>query len=207
MFENNFLEFCSHVHPSVPLFIYVPMISFFLYLALWVKDQQVALVAGLFVLGVLLWTLLEYIIHRWAFHYEPKSSLGKKFHFIIHGVHHDYPNDATRLVMPPGVSIPLAVVFGGSFMFLFRGYYPAVFAGFGAGYLGYDMIHYATHHFAMRGRIGAALKRYHLRHHYQDDHSAFGVSTPIWDYVFGTRRKEAAAERAAGPSLATISGD
>ncbi len=188
MFQNPFLEFCSHVHPSVPLIIYLPAIGFFLYLAVWVREQPVLAVAALFALGVLFWTLLEYIIHRWAFHYEPKTGIGKKLHFIIHGVHHDYPNDATRLVMPPGVSIPLAFAFGGVFWLIFGGWYPAVFAGFGSGYLAYDMIHYATHHFAMRGWIGAQLKRYHLRHHYQDDQAGYGVSSPIWDYVFGTRQ-------------------
>ena len=72
------------------------------------QEDAILAVAGLFLVGVLVWTLLEYIIHRYVFHYEPKSRLGKQFHFIVHGVHHDYPNDARRLVMPPSISLPLA---------------------------------------------------------------------------------------------------
>src|SRR6266571_957037 len=100
-------------------------------------------IAELFVLGLMIWTLLEYIIHRFAFHYEPKTRIGKQFHFIVHGVHHDYPNDAKRLVMPPAVSIPVAVVFYALFLFLFGRAAPAIWAGFIAGYVCYDSIHYA----------------------------------------------------------------
>ncbi|MEP6603026.1 MAG: sterol desaturase family protein [Spartobacteria bacterium] len=105
------------------------------------------------------------------------------------GVHHDYPNDASRLVMPPSVSVPLAVGFFGFFVLIFAGAAPAVWAGLICGYLAYDMIHYATHHFSMKNPLGAWLKQYHPRHHYKDDHSGYGVSTPIWDYVFRTTRK------------------
>jgi sterol desaturase/sphingolipid hydroxylase (fatty acid hydroxylase superfamily) len=189
MFENNFLEFCSHVHPSVPLIIYLPVIATMVYIAVWQREIAFGLVAGFFVLGVLVWTLLEYVIHRFAFHYEPRSNWGKRLHFMMHGVHHDYPNDASRLVMPPSVSIPLAVFFYGVFLIVFGHYTPAAFAGLVFGYLCYDMIHYATHHFTMKNRIAQGLKHYHLIHHYKDDHVGFGVSSPLWDFVFGTRRR------------------
>ena len=71
-----------------------------LYVALWRQGFPVIVVSGFFLLGVLLWTLLEYLIHRYIFHYEPKTGVGKRLHYIIHGVHHDYPNDGKRLVMP-----------------------------------------------------------------------------------------------------------
>src|SRR5437867_9480357 len=130
---------------------------------------SITYVLALFAFGILIWTLLEYIIHRCVFHYEPKSRWGKFLHFMLHGVHHDYPNDASRLVMPPSVSIPLALVFYGIFLVLFGRYASAPFAGLVFGYLCYDMIHYAMHHFPMNRGVWLWLKQYHLRHHYQDD--------------------------------------
>lgn len=189
MFENPFLEFCSHVHPATPVILYTPLIAFFIWSAFAQKHLSALAVAALFAAGILIWTLLEYIIHRWIFHYEPKTRWGKKFHFIVHGVHHDYPSDATRLVMPPSVSVPLALVFWAVFVLIFGRFAPALSAGFAFGYVCYDSIHYATHHFPMRNRLGLWLKQYHLRHHFKDDHAGFGVSTPLWDYVFGTTRK------------------
>src|SRR5437868_9064761 len=111
MFKSDFMEFFSHIHPATPLILYLPVVGYMLYAALWRNALPVLVVAGLFLVGVLCWTLFEYVVHRYVFHYEPKSRFGKQLHFIVHGVHHDYPNDATRLVMPPSISIPLAVVF------------------------------------------------------------------------------------------------
>jgi 4-hydroxysphinganine ceramide fatty acyl 2-hydroxylase len=189
MFESNFMEFFSHVHPATPVILYTPVIALMLYLSFAQKHLTLLAVIAFFVVGVLTWTLLEYVIHRYVFHYEPKTRLGKMLHFIMHGVHHDYPNDATRLVMPPIISIPLAVIFYLVFMVTLGRFAPAALAGFGVGYVCYDSIHYATHHFAMKRGIWRWLKLYHLRHHYQDDHAGYGVSSPLWDYIFKTTRK------------------
>ncbi len=189
MFESNFMEFFSHVHPATPVILYGPIIALMLYLAFVQKGLSFLAVLGFFVVGGLTWTLLEYIIHRYVFHYEPKTRVGKLLHFIIHGVHHDYPNDATRLVMPPIVSVPLAVVFYVVFILTLGRFAPAALAGFGFGYVCYDTIHYATHHFAMKRGVWRWLKQYHLRHHYHDDQGGYGVSSPLWDYVFKTTRK------------------
>jgi len=189
MFKSDFMEFFSHVHPATPLMIYGPAIIYALYVALWQREMSIPAVAGLFLLGVFFWTLIEYAIHRYAFHYEPSSKIGKQFHFIVHGVHHDYPNDGKRLVMPPVISIPLAVVFYGLFLLLFGKAAPAVWAGLAAGYVCYDSIHYAIHHFPMKAGLLNRLKQHHLRHHYHDDHSGYGVSSPFWDYVFRTNRR------------------
>jgi sterol desaturase/sphingolipid hydroxylase (fatty acid hydroxylase superfamily) len=189
MFESNFMEFFSHVHPATPVILYGPIIALMLYLAFVQKGLSFLMVLGFFVIGVLTWTLLEYVIHRYVFHYEPKTRVGKLLHFIMHGVHHDYPNDATRLVMPPIISVPLAVVFYVVFILTLGRFAPAALAGFGFGYVCYDTIHYATHHFAMKRGVWRWLKQYHLRHHYQDDQAGYGVSSPLWDYVFRTTRK------------------
>jgi 4-hydroxysphinganine ceramide fatty acyl 2-hydroxylase len=189
MFESNFMEFFSRVHPVTPLVIYLPVIGYMLYVSLWQRRLSFVAVMGLFLLGVLLWTLTEYLIHRYIFHYEPKSRWGKQLHFVVHGVHHDYPNDGRRLVMPPVISIPLAFVFFGSFLLIFGSVAPAVFAGLVFGYVCYDMLHYATHHLPMKRGLWLWLKQYHLRHHFKDDHVGYGISSPLWDYVFRTTRK------------------
>jgi len=189
MFKSDFIEFFSHVHPATPIVLYGPAIICMLYIAIWQHGLSILAVSGLFLLGVFVWTLLEYVIHRYAFHYEPTGRIGRQFHFIVHGVHHDYPNDAKRLVMPPVVSIPLALVFYGLFFLLFGGSAPAVWAGLVAGYVCYDSIHYAIHHFPMKSGMWNRLKQHHLRHHFHDDHAGYGVSSPLWDYIFGTNRK------------------
>jgi sterol desaturase/sphingolipid hydroxylase (fatty acid hydroxylase superfamily) len=107
---------------------------------------------------------------------------------MIHGVHHDHPNDPLRLVMPPSASVPLATAFCLVFWaVLGSDSAPAFSAGFLAGYLAYDMIHYHVHHHRPRTRVGRSLRELHMRHHFQDDEAGFGVSAPYWDRVFGTR--------------------
>jgi len=188
LFTNRFLEFFTHVHFSVPLLVYIPVVTYFLFKG-GVNPQLTATqVAGVAVGGFLAWTLTEYLLHRFVFHYEPRTVLGKRLHFLMHGVHHDYPNDSLRLVMPPVISLPLALLFYGLFYAaLGETFLPPFFAGFIIGYICYDMIHYATHHASMKATpFGLWLKQHHMRHHYQTDDLYYGVSTPLWDYVFGT---------------------
>ena len=187
LFQSGFLELFTHMHWSTPLIVFVPVVTYFLYRAVWVHQINVSGILGLFVLGVLVWTVTEYVLHRFVFHYQPTSTLGKRLHFLMHGVHHDYPNDSLRLVMAPVISIPLAT----GFYFLFlpvlgQASVAPFFAGFIFGYICYDMIHYATHHAPMKSPYAQWLKHHHMRHHYQTDSLGFGVSSPLWDYVFRT---------------------
>ena len=137
--------------------------------------------------GLLLWTLSEYWLHRKVFHWDPDHPIGHRLHFIIHGVHHDHPNDRMRLVMPPGASIPLAALFFGLFWLIF-GLPTALplFAGFLIGYLMYDYTHYYLHHVVPKSKLGKRLREQHMRHHFQDHRYGFGVSSPLWDAVFRT---------------------
>jgi dihydroceramide fatty acyl 2-hydroxylase len=185
MFESRVLDALSRVHPSVPLLIFVPAIVL---LGAWELSFKNALVLlGLAVAGYAMWTLFEYWLHRIVFHFEPEDGLGARFHWIIHGVHHDHPNDPMRLVMPPAVSIPLAAaVFAIIYAIFGRDYAPGLGAGFFAGYLVYDMMHYYLHHFRPRGPVGRLLRERHMRHHFQDDTKGFGISAPYWDEVFRT---------------------
>ncbi|MCH7680044.1 sterol desaturase family protein [candidate division KSB1 bacterium] len=189
LFSNELIEKLSHVHPTVPIVLYLPFILYFLFSTFKAGIIQTSLIPFLFLSGVLFWSLMEYIIHRFVFHYEPKSALGQQIHYLSHGIHHDYPKDPMRLVMPPAVSIPLALFFYGLFWIILGGASMApIFSGFVFGYLAYDMIHYATHHFTMKEtKMGLWLKHYHSKHHYQDENYSYGVSSPLWDYVFRTR--------------------
>ncbi len=185
MFESRVLDALSRVHPSVPLIIFIPAIVL---MAAWgLTELGVATVVGLAAGGYALWTLFEYWLHRIVFHFEPEDGLGARMHWIIHGVHHDHPNDPMRLVMPPAVSVPLAAaVFGVLYLIFGSDYAPAIGAGFFTGYLIYDMMHYYLHHFRPHGRLGRMLRERHMRHHFQDDTRGFGISAPYWDEVFRT---------------------
>lgn len=185
MFESRLLDALSRVHPSVPILVFVPAIVAF---AAWeLSFAGVPGLIALMVLGYGSWTLFEYWLHRLVFHFEPQDGIGARMHWIIHGVHHEHPNDPLRLVMPPAVSIPLgALVFGVLFLVLGKRYAPGVAAGFFAGYLAYDMLHYYVHHFTPRTPVGRMLRERHMRHHFQDDTKGFGISAPYWDEVFRT---------------------
>jgi len=185
MFESRLLDACSRVHPSIPVILFLPAIVFLLVLG--VERAGAAAAVALVLGGYVFWTLTEYWMHRIVFHFEPEAGLGARLHWIIHGVHHEHPNDPLRLVMPPSVSVPLALLFYGLFAFVLGGGdAPAFGAGFLAGYLIYDMTHYHVHHHMPRTGPGRRLRELHMRHHFQDDTRGFGVSAPWWDLVFRT---------------------
>jgi sterol desaturase/sphingolipid hydroxylase (fatty acid hydroxylase superfamily) len=191
LFQSSFLEIFTHVHWSVPIIVYLPLVVYCLAIS---PSTGILSTTGIFMeflAGLFVWTLTEYLLHRFVFHYEPTTMWGKRLHFLMHGVHHDYPQDSKRLVMPPVISIPLASLFLGLFaLILPGGHVASTFAGFIFGYICYDEIHYATHHAPMKGKLGLWLKHHHVRHHYLDNGRGYGVSTPIWDYVFGTMYDE-----------------
>ncbi len=190
MFKYDWMELFSKVHFSVPLFLYVPVVGFFLYQAFTNPEIGVVAVLGLFVAGVFSWTVAEYFLHRFVFHYEPTTAMGQRIHFLVHGVHHDYPNDTKRLVMPPPISLPLAFLFYFLFKFLMgASLMEPFFAGFVTGYLCYDMLHYAVHHANWNSKWFMQLKAHHLKHHFKEPEKGFGVSTPLWDWIIGTDYK------------------
>jgi dihydroceramide fatty acyl 2-hydroxylase len=196
MFESELLDKLSRVHPAVPVVLFVPAIAVFAVLAAgrlsgW---ALVGLTAG----GYVFWTFTEYWIHRVIFHFEPEDGIGARLHWIIHGVHHDHPNDPLRLVMPPSVSVPLASLFCLAFWaVLGHPDYLGFSAGFLAGYLLYDMTHYYLHHHRPTTRAGKWLRELHMRHHFQDDTAGFGISAPYWDFVFRTAARRARRQQAA----------
>jgi dihydroceramide fatty acyl 2-hydroxylase len=185
MFKSGLLDRFTRVHHLVPVVIFLPAIVL-LFIA-GIGRVGFLPACAYFVGGYAFWTLAEYWIHRVIFHFEPEDGVGARLHWMIHGVHHDHPNDPLRLVMPPGASVPLALIFYALFWLVLGADRAFAFgAGFLGGYLAYDMIHYHLHHHTPRTRLGRWLRELHMRHHFQDDERGFGISAPYWDRVFGT---------------------
>lgn len=187
IFKNPILEAMTHVHPIIPLLLWAPIVVYASFLSLTQDGLSVVAYLAWALIALIVWTLTEYVLHRYVFHWDPKHALGKRFVFLFHGLHHDDPNDPTRLVMPP---VPALLIM---FMLwkLFSLVIPsdalnAFMAWFIVGYLIYDYIHFATHHFKMTSKVGRYLKKWHIRHHFAHEKARYGVSSPLWDYVFKT---------------------
>jgi sterol desaturase/sphingolipid hydroxylase (fatty acid hydroxylase superfamily) len=194
LFKSDFLEFFTHIHPAVVLMIWTPVAVYFLVSAIAGRPNSVSpvYIPVAFLVGLFAWTLAEYVVHRFVFHFPPRTPWQERISFLFHGVHHAQPQCKTRLVMPPVVSVPMAMLFYGTCYLILSvvlgaPYWVApVFSGLIAGYLTYDMLHYATHHNPMHGRYGKFLSKYHMLHHFKTPDQRFGVSSPLWDLVFGT---------------------
>ncbi len=194
LFKSDFLEFFTHISPVAIVLIWTPVIALFLWRA--VVERPLAS-SGIYILicfiaGLLFWTLAEYTLHRFLFHLPPRTKLAERISYLFHGIHHVQPQCKTRLVMPPAVSIPMAVIIYG-LMYLVLGvllrvplWVNPLVGGMLTGYVIYDLTHYATHHFPMRSGYLKYLKRYHMQHHYKTPDDRFGVTSPIWDWVFHT---------------------
>ena len=187
LFENDFLEKLTHVHPIVPLVFWAPIASYLLWRSVSVHELPLLGLLASAVIGIFTWSFTEYALHRYLFHFPAKSSVGKWLVFLFHGNHHHDPKDKTRLVMPPGGSIPIMLVLYFGFSLVIPQPWIEPFVGFFIiGYLIYDYIHYATHHFPMKNPVAKYLKIYHLKHHFSGESGRYGVSSPLWDKVFGS---------------------
>ena len=204
MFRSDLLERTTYVHPLVPHLIYVPIVI----ALLWISPVSVGATVLYFAIGLLTWTFLEYLLHRFAFHapeevmkgtHEICASLELEqpvipelptlrhvIYFIFHGVHHEYPSDSRRLVMPPIASIPMGIVAWLVFSSVLGEAAIPAFTGLLVGYLIYDTTHFVLHHKSMPTAFGRLVKKSHMRHHFLDPDEDYGVSSPLWDIVFGT---------------------
>jgi sterol desaturase/sphingolipid hydroxylase (fatty acid hydroxylase superfamily) len=198
MFKSDLLESLSKVHFSVPLFIFIPVIFYCAWIGL-SGNMSIGYFCLWFAGGLVVWTGTEYLLHRFVFHFMPSSDWGKRIHFIFHGVHHDYPKDAKRLVMPPSASIPLATGFYFLFYLFIKTHeaHVSFFAGFITGYLVYDMMHFAMHHYNFKSNLMKRVKQHHMLHHYADDTKGFGVSSALWDNLLGSNFMQKDKEKAA----------
>jgi len=186
LFKNRLLERLSKISPVTVLAIYLPVALLFSW-----KSFAAGVSAGVFVMlflfGLAVWTLFEYFFHRYIFHFVPRGRFQQRVSFLFHGVHHQYPNDKKRLVMPLAMSVSIGILLFALSLPLFGEWVWAYSAGFTTGYLAYDMTHYSIHHFKPPPvKWLRAVWKSHLDHHFRDSTLGFGVSSAFWDRVFGT---------------------
>jgi sterol desaturase/sphingolipid hydroxylase (fatty acid hydroxylase superfamily) len=185
LYKNPILESLTRVHPAVPGLVWGPLAIGLIVLG-YVRGVSLAGVVGLTIFAVFCWTLTEYVLHRWVFHWEPKNEKLREFFYPVHQLHHDV-QEWDRLLMPPMLAVPLALLLFGLFYALLGT--PTLFpfyGGFLIGYLIYDYIHFYTHFVTPRSAIGKGLRKRHLQHHFSAEDAWYGVSSPLWDYVFRT---------------------
>jgi sterol desaturase/sphingolipid hydroxylase (fatty acid hydroxylase superfamily) len=194
LFKSDFLEFFTHISPITIIVIWLPF-AIYMFVRGFLErpaGASLAFIPAAFLIGLFLWTITEYLLHRFVFHFKPRNAWQERAIYLFHGIHHHQPQCKTRLVMPPVVSIPLAAVFYALFtgvlsMLGAPHWVGPMISGFTIGYLIYDLTHYATHHFPMRWGWAKELKRYHMMHHYKTPDARYGVSSPLWDFIFLTR--------------------
>ena len=189
IFSNPVLERISRTHISVPITLFLAISSVSLYFGL---NTTIPLWLGFAVLfaGIFVFTFVEYLMHRHFFHMEPDTPIKDKLQYGIHGVHHDYPRDKDRLAMPPFVSAAYAAILYLMFTLLMGDFALYFLPGFLLGYAGYLGVHYLVHVSNPPKNFFKVLWVNHAIHHYKNPDTAFGVSSPLWDYLLGTLPKK-----------------
>ena len=194
MFKSNFMDFFSRTPWwSIPL-VWGPVVIGLFSAGIVIAEVPWHTAIFQAVVGAIFWSFSEYWLHRTLFHWEPENAIGKRFHYIIHGVHHTWVDDPYRLVMPPAAGIAIASAFWLGFegatvalaSWLTPGWSYAVFAGFLAGYIHYDLTHYAQHHMKLKSKHRIKLRAHHMNHHFNTCGRKFGITSTIWDRVFRT---------------------
>lgn len=192
LFRNDVLERLTLVSPLAFASTWAAFLGCALYAGWGAASLPAAIV--LVLLGVLIWTLFEYAMHRFIFHLKPNSAFFRRLIFLAHDNHHAMPGDRSRNIMPPMVSVTISGTVWIAFWVLFGPPGSVLFLGFGIGYVGYDAIHYACHQLPMRGPVLRALRRHHIRHHHAGQEGNYAITAIVWDRVFGTdipaRRQE-----------------
>ncbi len=185
VFQNEFVErYLAQAHPITPGIWFGPVIG----VGLWRGESAFGAgkTAALFAGGVLLVSFVEYALHRWGFHFAANTKAERLRLFLAHGYHHAFPDDPRRLVLPPLAIWPVAAILIPLWYVVFGRFFWPVLAGSATGYVAYDWVHYATHHFRPRTPLGRWLKRYHMLHHHDLPGTRYGITSPLWDLVFGT---------------------
>ena len=171
-----------------PYIFYTVVLSVMQFAVVRSGASSIASAAGLFVVGLLTWGLYEYSIHRWVLHREPKEEGFNLPGNLTHLRHHADPNSLQRLNVQLSESVPVCV----SYVLLawaLTGSWQAathLFTGLMAGYFFYEYLDFQAHHGTSRGRLTRYFRKYHLQHHHYDATVRFGVTSPLFDYIFGT---------------------
>jgi sterol desaturase/sphingolipid hydroxylase (fatty acid hydroxylase superfamily) len=190
MFESDFFEFFSKVHPVVPFALWIPIVTGVAGYGLSSGTTQPRDLLLWSPLGFVSWQLMEYFVHKKLFHWQGIGPISRRFHDIVHGFHHKYPDDPDRLVMPVAVSLGLGGLIGVLAYLVHR---PAAtlpwWCGLVSGYLSYDFMHWSTHFRRPLTRWGKAMRAHHMAHHFADIDSNFGISHRYVDRLMGTLKK------------------
>lgn len=185
LFKSQYVEYLTKTHPLVIWGLYLPVVVLLPYYSTHLQFSVPSILLY-FLAGAFFWSFTEYILHRFAFHYHAETERGKKIHYILHGNHHEYPRDKERLFMPAAPSLIIAfTLFALMYLVLGKIVFP-FFPGFLFGYLIYGSMHYAIHAWNPPFKWMKGLWRNHHLHHYKNDERGFGVSSTLWDHVFGT---------------------
>lgn len=186
LFRARWLDVFTRVHPATPYVVGAPLIAW----SLWVARELDAILLGALVLGGwLLWTLVEYAMHRFLFHLSAEGEHARIALLLAHGHHHVWPSDRRRIAATPVQLGSLLLLFSGLAQLSLGGARgAALFAGVVLGYVVYEAVHFMAHHGRPRSRLLRALKEHHLRHHHAAPRSRWGISSPLWDWVFRTHR-------------------
>jgi sterol desaturase/sphingolipid hydroxylase (fatty acid hydroxylase superfamily) len=185
IFKNPFLERFTKSNPQITIIFYSTLIGFFFFLNAEFTSNTIYSTGIIYLFGILTWTLMEYVLHRFIFHIDEYFPAFKRLHYILHGIHHDHPRDRERLFMPPVPGTLIAFILW-AFWFLFLGENTFAFmAGISSGYLMYSYIHYSVHTKPVFQPL-RTLWKHHALHHYKYPQKAYGVSSPLWDLIFGT---------------------
>lgn len=198
LFQNPFLEKLTHTHIAAPLMIFGVIAAVMIYFGIFEKAFGVPLMILLFVAGVFFFSLVEYLMHRYLYHIPATSERKKKIAYTMHGVHHDYPKDKSRLAMPPVLSLIIASVLFVIYRAVLGDLVFGFLAGFLVGYAAYLGVHYSVHAFKVPDNFLKTLWYHHSIHHYREPDRAFGVSSPLWDHIFRTMPRKAPVERKKG---------
>jgi sterol desaturase/sphingolipid hydroxylase (fatty acid hydroxylase superfamily) len=186
LFKNQYLEYLTKTHPLVIWGMYLPVILLLPYYASASLEFATTKIVVTFISGLLFWSLFEYVMHRFLFHHIAHTERGKRINYVLHGNHHEYPRDKERLFMPAAPSLIISSTLFLIFSLVLGKNIFAFFPGFILGYLIYGTMHYAIHAWNPPFKWMKGLWRNHHLHHYKQDHRGFGVSSTLWDHVFGT---------------------
>jgi sterol desaturase/sphingolipid hydroxylase (fatty acid hydroxylase superfamily) len=190
MFENPIIEFLSRSNPILISIVHLFLIVGFYYFGIAKLELELYVQILLFALGIFTWTLAEYLIHRYVFHWTSKNRIFRIIHYVLHGHHHENPTDRNHLFMPPIPVVLISFFLFTSFYFFIGNYAFYFFPGFELGYLIYSMIHYSVHLKPFTQGIMKKLWIHHGKHHYENSSCRYGVSNTFWDRVFRTLSNE-----------------
>ncbi len=190
LFKNPIIERLSRTNTAVPVSIFLAFSTFLMIWGFIYSSLSAWTQIAIFLFGLLLFSLVEYLVHRHLFHMITNTKLRERIQYTFHGVHHEFPKDTSRLAMPPVISVVIVTLLYLLFKYIIGDYTYGFLPGFITGYSLYLIVHYIVHAYQPPKNFFKILWIHHGIHHYKDHERAFGVSSPLWDYIFGTMPKK-----------------